>query len=132
MDDIFYLWGWQPAAGVVAGLVRVSSNCKMQWFTTMLSPEFHRGGIFLRGSTGIPPHLDHTLWYCPPEGGVWIPLVVVLQVEYSTKKLPGQSMGKTTKIPLMLQLQETNSCVRAIQSRLQSVVVRAADTTKKW
>jgi hypothetical protein len=38
-------------------------------------------------------------------------------------------MGKTTKIPLMLQLQETNSCVRAIQSRL---VVRAADTTKKW
>jgi hypothetical protein len=104
-------------------------SIRLSVLINMLSTEFHRGGIFSRGSTGIPPHLDHTPWYCPPEGGVWIPLVVVLQVEYSTKKLPRQSTGKTTKIPLVLRLQETNSCVRAIQSRL---VVRTADTTKKW
>jgi hypothetical protein len=95
--------------------------------TNVLLPKFHQGGIFSRGSTGISPHLDHTPWYCPPEGGVWIPLVVVLQVEYSTKKLPRQRAGNSTKIPLMLRLQETNSCVHAIQSRL---IIRAADTTK--
>jgi len=93
----------------------------------MLLPKFHRSGIFSRGSTGIPPHLDHTSWCCPPESGVWIPLVVVLQVEYSTKKLPRQSTGNTTEIPLVLRLQETISCVRAIQSRL---FVRAAASTK--
>jgi hypothetical protein len=38
--------------------------------TNVLLPKFDRGGIFSRGSTGIPPHLDHTPWYCPPEGGV--------------------------------------------------------------
>jgi hypothetical protein len=45
------------------------------------------------------------------------------------QKLLRQNTGNTTKIPLVLRLQETISCVRAIQSRL---IVHAADTTKKW